>query len=182
MITERFHLEEPPPVPNKEEVRPTNQALIIDPTGPRLMRWGLEVKWSKQPMINARAETLAEKPTFKSLLERRCIVPMTAYFEWRTDAKAKLKNTIVPDAANGPFAFAGLSDGDAFTIVTCWPAASVAQIHSRMPVILDADHAARWADPNAGFDAVNSVLAPFTGEIASTEDAPPPLKQADLFG
>ena len=102
---DQFDLDTPPPVPNTDDMRPTDQALIIDGTGPRLMRWGLTVTWDKKPLINARAETLAEKPTFRPLLEQRCLVPMTAYLEWRkADDGSKRKNRIAP--ADGAQSFA----------------------------------------------------------------------------
>ena len=65
----------------------------------RLLGWGLGVDWTAKPLINARAETLAEKRTFRPLLERRCLVPATAYFEWRKDGKARHKNRIRPEDA-----------------------------------------------------------------------------------
>lgn len=187
---DRFHLDAAPPLPNKEEMRPTDQALVIDGAGPRLMRWGLTVDWSKQPLINARAETLAEKPTFRPLLEKRCLVPMTAYFEWRRSddgAKSKkLKNRIAAgggadDLMDQLWAFAGLIDGAAFTIITCPPAPAVAHVYNRMPVILDAPGAARWADAGQGFAQVADLLAPYAGDLTTAEERPAPPAQADLF-
>ena len=180
MIMERFHLEAPPPVPNKGEMRPTDQALVVGQHGAVLLPWGLSTDWSNQPLINARSETLAEKATFTPLLEQRCLVPMTAYFEWRKDGGAKLKNTIQPrnlDLA----AFAGLTNGEAFTIATCSPAPSIAHIHNRMPVILSGDEAVTWADPSQRFDRVKVLLRPFEGDLQAEEDIPPPPAQADLF-
>lgn len=183
MIMDRFHLDQAPPISNKDEMRPTDQGLIIDAGGPRLARWGLTVDWSKQPMINARAETLTEKPTFRPLLEKRCLVPMTAYFEWRKFGADKLKNRIwANDNDHAPLcAFAGLTDGDAFTIVTCAPAQTVAHIHGRMPVILTAEGQIGWPDATIGFVEAARYLGPYTGELIAEETQPAPPAQADLF-
>lgn len=178
-IMAQFHLDAPPPVPNTDDMRPTDQALIIDGAGPRLMRWGLAVSWGKKPMINARAETLAEKATFRPLLERRCLVPMTAYLEWRTaDDGSKRKNRIAPAA--GLAAFAGLSDGEAFTIVTCAPAPAIEHIHDRMPVILDAQGAATWMDGAQSFAIARAALHPFEGALMYEEQIPEQA-QGELF-
>lgn len=179
MIMERFHLDAPPPAPNRAEARPTDQALILDAGGARLERWGLAAAWNGKPLINARAETLAEKATFRPLLERRCLVPMTAYFEWRkTESGAKLKNRIAPES---PAAFAGLSDSSAFTIVTCAPAPGVAHIHNRMPVILEGDAARAWADPKMPFGVVAPLLTPYPGVLTAEEEPPPAAAQGSLF-
>tara|TARA_R110001592_G_scaffold206663_1_gene457356 strand:- start:6731 stop:7306 length:576 start_codon:yes stop_codon:yes gene_type:complete len=179
VIMDQFDLDAPPPVPNTDDMRPTDQALIIGGAGPRLMRWGLAVSWNKKPMINARAETLAEKATFRPLLERRCLVPMTAYLEWRiADDGSKRKNRIAPAA--GPAAFAGLSDGEAFTIVTCAPAPAIAHIHNRMPVILDAQGAAAWMDGTQSFATARTVLHPFEGALMYEEQTPE-RAQGELF-
>jgi putative SOS response-associated peptidase YedK len=178
---ERFDLDAPPPVPNTDDMRPTDQALIIDADGPRLMRWGLSVSWDKKPLINARAETLAEKPTFRPLLQRRCLVPMTAYLEWRTaDDGGKRKNRIAPANAE-PAAFAGLTDGDAFTIVTCPPAPGIAYLHNRMPVILTAPECALWADGTRPFTEAGTVLHPFEGALMVEEEVPERAAQGELF-
>ncbi|MDD9879086.1 MAG: SOS response-associated peptidase [Magnetovibrio sp.] len=181
-LARRFDLDDPPDGFATGEVRPTNAALIIGPDGPRVQPWGFAVEWDKKPLINARSETLAEKKTFQPLLENRCLVPASAYFEWRRDGKARFKNRIAP-AGGGLFAFAGLTDGTRFTIVTRQPAAAIAHIHNRMPVILAADAEARWIGADNGFPAVQTLLA---GDpelvLDAAEDTPPPPAQAELFG
>ncbi len=180
-IMERFHLDAPPPVANTDDMRPTDQALIIGRDGPRLMRWGLTVSWDKKPLINARAETLMEKATFRPLLEQRCVVPMTAYLEWRkTDDGSKRKNRI--SMADGqPAAFAGLTDGEAFTIVTCAPAPAIAHIHNRMPVLLNPDEAAAWGDADRPFAQISGLLHPCEAPLTFDEERPPAPAQGELF-
>ncbi len=136
-------------------IAPTQPAPVVRPEGAgarvaAMCRWGLVPFWAKDlkvgsRMINARAETLAEKPAFRQALrERRCIVPASGFFEWKGAPGHKQAFAItVPERPL--FAFAGLwerwkpADGETvetFTIVTTDANASVAPIHDRMPVIL----------------------------------------------
>ncbi|HEX9569055.1 MAG TPA: SOS response-associated peptidase [Rhodospirillales bacterium] len=189
-LARRFGLKSPPPVPNAPELRPTNQALVIDrahaggdgPAG-RLLAWGLVVTWDKNLLINVRAETLAEKRAFRLLLGSRCLVPATTWFEWRKVGRAKLKNRIAPNSG-GIFAFAGLADGARFTVVTCAAAPGVAHIHHRMPVVLAPATEAAWMDPTASFAEVKGALVPYVGALAAAEESPPGIGrpgQSDLF-
>ena len=181
-LARRFGLAAEPADFATGEVRPTDPVLTIGPGGVRTMPWGLAVEWDSKPLINARAETLTQKPTFRPLLENRCLVPAEAYFEWRRDGKARLKNRLAP-AAGGIFAFAGLHDAARVVIVTCQPAPDIADIHNRMPVILAAADEARWCDPKLAFAEVANLLHPTQpGYFAVEEDAPPAPRQADLFG
>jgi putative SOS response-associated peptidase YedK len=125
----------------------------------RGMHWGLIPKWTKpgtKPKvmpINARSETAAEKPMFKSLLKyRRCIVPANGFYEWkRIDAKTKQPHYI---HLNGEplMLFAGLYDEaetengplQSFTIMTTSANEQMSELHDRMPVILDADDVSDW--------------------------------------
>ncbi len=172
-----------PPVPNKYEVRPTDAALTVRPGGrAELLTWGFAVDWSKSPLINARAETLAEKPTFRPHLENRCIVAASAYFEWRTDETGKKRKNRIHAPDRPVVAFAGLIDGERFTIVTCAPSPAIQHVHDRMPVILDPDGMTRWLDPALSFGDVRPLLTPYAGPLAADEETPEPPKQADLFG
>jgi len=126
------------------------------------LRWGLIPSWAKEEsigakMINARAETLAEKPSFKRLLQgRRCLIVADGFYEWRQEAGGKTPMYFtLPD--HEPFAFAGLwdmwrqPDGQPLrtcTIITTEPNAVVAPVHNRMPVILTTDAQEEWLDPS----------------------------------
>ncbi len=181
-LAERFGLADPPPLLGAPEMRPTDMALIIeDGAKPRLSGWGLAVEWDAKPLINARAETLTKKKTFRPLLENRCLVPATAYFEWRKDGRARRKNRI-GTKSKGVFAFAGLTDGDRFTIITCPPAADIAHIHDRMPVILERRAEPLWIDRGTPFEEVSGLLIPYgTEPLRAEEETPPPASQPDLF-
>lgn len=176
-----LELKSPPPLPNAPIVRPTDISLIITQGDEATLQpWGLSVDWTKQPMINARAETLTEKPTFRGLLDQRCLIPVSAYFEWRKlEDGTKRKNTITaPDTPT--MTMAGLTDGTRFTMITCAPSPTVAHIHSRMPVILVRDAAKSWM-ATAAFDDVSSLLTPYLGDLEYEEETPAAPAQADLF-
>jgi len=166
-VKKRFGLKLSPPPPDGVEMAPTDRILIIDTQGGlrrgRLLGWGLKVDWDAKPLINARAETLSAKATFRPLLQRRCLVPATAYFEWAlTSGGAKQKTRIhVEDAEL--FAMAGLigADGDSVTIVTCAPAPEIAMIHDRMPAILTPEGEAAWIDAGRMFTDVENLLRPY---------------------
>lgn len=182
-LVERFDLSVAPPDLARAEIRPTDASLVITADGGRrglALSWGL-ASWDGKPLINARAETLTEKKSFRPLLERRCLVPATAYFEWRHDGKRRLKNRVVP-ADGGIVSFAGLRDDNRFVIVTCPAAPDIAGINDRMPVILNGDAEDSWLDPTISFEAVAWTLLPFGGALNAREDLPPPPRQADLFG
>jgi putative SOS response-associated peptidase YedK len=161
--------------------RPTNNAPIVRlaPDGTRqcvLARWGLVPGWAPDlkfgaRCINARAETVAKLPAFRSAFrKRRCLVPVNAFFEWSGEKGERLKWRI--GLRGEPlFALAGLwewwqdpqgGDGVAsYTIVTCEANAAIAPLHDRMPVILREADYPRWLD--AGSDG-QPLLAPFDPE------------------
>lgn len=129
-----------------------------------MLRWGLIPSWAKDPvignrMINARAESVADKPSFRAAFRRRrCLVPADGFYEWQKCNGAKQPFCIVR-ADGAPFAFAGLwehwenagagaaSTVESCTIVTTEANERVAPIHNRMPVILDPADYALWLDP-----------------------------------
>jgi putative SOS response-associated peptidase YedK len=125
--------------------------------------WGLIPSWAKDPaigsrMINARGETLAEKPSFRSAFRRRrCLIPADGFYEWQQVPGHKTKTPMYIRLKSGePFAFAGLweswnaPDGSnilSCTIITTSPNALMQPIHNRMPVILPASAYAQWLEP-----------------------------------
>jgi putative SOS response-associated peptidase YedK len=146
-------------------VAPTQDVVAITNDHPdqlEMVRWGLIPSWAKEEsigsrMINARAETLAEKPSFKRLLHgRRCLIVADGFYEWMQESGSKLKTPMYINLKNDePFAFAGLwdswkrSDGTQLrtcTIITTEPNELMSSIHTRMPVILAADARAEWLD------------------------------------
>lgn len=163
-------------------VAPTQEVVSVMRNGSAhlaLLRWGLIPSWAKDEaigskMINARAETLAEKPSFKRLLRtRRCLVPADGFYEWKKERSGKIPMYITLKDG-GPFAFAGLwdlwrdPDGRQIrtcTLITTEPNAVVAPIHDRMPVILQPEARDMWLD-NAIQDehALLPLLSPYPAE------------------
>jgi len=145
-----------------------------------MMRWGLVPFWAKEAsigykMINAKSETLTEKPSFrKPFKEKRCLVLADGFYEWeKTDKKNKVPYRFVLKNRQ-PFAFAGLWDvwktpeGDtllSFTIITTRANELMERIHDRMPVILNEKDEAKWLDPEfKDTDKLSSLLQPYPSE------------------
>jgi putative SOS response-associated peptidase YedK len=125
-----------------------------------LMRWGFIPSWARDPkigyrLINARAETVSQKPSFRNSFRiKRCIVPATGFYEWYKRNGSKIPHYIYPTKEK-LFSLAGLYDQwkdpegkelTTFTILTTEPNAVVKPIHDRMPVILEKDEEAQWLD------------------------------------
>ena len=180
-LTRCFDLDGVPDRLIQGEIRPTNYTICVGPDGSFMNRWGLKVDWDSKPLINARAETLNKKRTFLPLLNSRCLVPASAYFEWRREGKVRFKNRItIPNLRL--FAFAGLTNGENVTLVTCQPVPSIAQIHSRMPVILSSDDQKTWIDAERDYhDVAHLVLPRLDLELTADEEAPSSPRQGDLF-
>lgn len=162
-------------------IAPTQDAPVIrrTPTGRQiaLIRWGMIPHWSPAPrpgappgpgQINARAETVAVKPTFRDALRlRRCLVPADGFYEWEGAGREK-QPMLFEMKDGGPFAFAGLwerwdragAPRETFTIICTAANALVGRIHDRMPVILAPDRWDAWLDAQ-GHDAA-AVLPLFT--------------------
>ena len=150
-------------------VAPTQPAPVvrIDEGGKRAlgyMQWGLVPSWAKEvsigaKMINARSETVTEKPAFRAAVRRRrCLVPADGFYEWRTEAGGKQPYRVVRKD-RGPFAFAGLwevwegsGEGswlETFTVLTTEANAAIRDIHHRMPVMLfEEDAFETWLSGN----------------------------------
>jgi len=141
-----------------------------------LMRWGLIPHWARDPkigyrMINARSETLEDKPAFRSLLlAKRCIIPARGFYEWKIDGKEKIPY-YVHFQSNTPMYFAGLYDVwkdvegqplSTFTIITTTPNGKLSSIHDRMPVILDKDNIIQWISEQTKEEELASYLKPYS--------------------
>lgn len=163
-------------------IAPTQEVVSILRDGTahlEWLQWGLIPSWAKDAsigskMINARAETLAEKPSFKRLLRsRRCLVPADGFYEWKKEHGSKTPMYITLKDGS-PFAFAGLwdlwhsPDGQQLrtcTLITTEPNAVVAPIHDRMPVILTPDAREMWLDNSIQDEhALLPLLSPYPAE------------------
>ena len=160
-------------------VAPGNEMPVIRHTEKNelvLMKWGLVPRWTKdllsaQRPVNARAETLAEKPMFRPLLKTgRCLVPASGFYEWKKEGKRKVPFYFhIP--ASPLFAFAGLydqwTDPDGktivtFTIITTGPNELLATVHNRMPAILARKNEELWlSDEPLATGNLKKILIPF---------------------
>jgi putative SOS response-associated peptidase YedK len=191
-IAAYFHVDEvvADDLGQRYNVAPTDEVYAVaqsskGPTRLGTFRWGLIPSWSKDAkggarMINARAETVLEKPAFRRPMERwRCIVPADGFYEWQAVEGAKKKQPWYVRRRDGDlFAFAGLwaswrptkgSDEGRIascTIITTEANEAMAAIHHRMPVVLPPDAWAEWLDPaNDDVEALQSLLVPAPSEL-----------------
>jgi putative SOS response-associated peptidase YedK len=169
--------------PASASAEPVEGAPASAPRVLRMARWGLVPSWAKDVsigarMINARSETLADKPMFrKPFAARRCLVPVTGFYEWhRPDGKKRGQPYFIHRGDHpgvgpaGPLlAFAGLYEvwrgGEqplvTYTIITTGPAVGMEFLHDRSPVVLPVATWDRWLDPDyADTDALSALLAP----------------------
>lgn len=169
-------------------IAPTQDVLVVrvEPKGSQreavMLRWGLVPSWSKElqagaPMINARGETIAEKPSFRTAVRRRrCLIPADGFYEWQKEGgatsskNAKKQPFLIHYRDNRPFAFAGLWESwtghvpakagaakcagentgltiESCTIVTTSASPALSSLHDRMPVILEPSDYDLWLDP-----------------------------------
>lgn len=178
-IEERFDVDfEEDDYEPRYNIAPSQPIVTIRRTDARRLarcKWGLVPYWAKDPaignkMINAKAETLAEKPSFKhALARRRCLIPADGFYEWQKEGKAPSRPIHIRRRDRGLFAFAGLweewksPDGarlQTCTIITTEPNELLAQFHHRMAVILRPEEEDLWLDPAAPVPALLSLLRP----------------------
>jgi putative SOS response-associated peptidase YedK len=148
-----------------------------------LLRWGLIPSWAKEEkignsLINARSETIAEKPSFRSAFKsRRCLVPISGFFEWKKLSDGKSKQPyLIFSSEKRPIFIAGLFEHwkspegkavDTFTMVTTTPNSLVAQFHDRMPVILDIEKCETWLNPKASPATLTELFEPCPSDTLS---------------
>jgi putative SOS response-associated peptidase YedK len=142
------------------------------------MRWGLAPAWAKggAPQINARAESVADKPFFReAFARRRCVVFADGFYEWRQDGNRQPYCVRLADGA--PFAFAaiweavvGAGEGEASrgcALITTEANGKMAAVHHRMPVILTPEQVGPWLDPASGRDDLAALLAPLPDDAVT---------------
>ncbi|TVR08858.1 MAG: SOS response-associated peptidase [Salinarimonadaceae bacterium] len=173
-----YGYEDQPNFPPRFNIAPTQPVAVVVSDGGarrfRLMRWGFLPGWVKEPkgfplLINARSETVAEKPAFRAAARRRrCVFLADAFFEWRRDGAEKIPFAIrMRDG--GPMPVAGLwetwsdpqsGELDTAAIVTTDANGLLAAIHDRMPVILQPDDLDAWLDPEARIEEALALTRP----------------------
>jgi putative SOS response-associated peptidase YedK len=170
-IAEAFHLDAIPNWQPRYNIAPTQQIpAIVGNREFKTLRWGLIPSWSKDAsignrLINARAETLAEKPSFRDAFrQRRCLIVTDGFYEWKKTEKGKKQPFYFQLETGEPFAFAGLWERwktfETCTIITTEANSLMSEVHDRMPVMLDEVGRDRWLDHCASSEAVRSLLQP----------------------
>ncbi len=170
-------------LPPRYNIAPSQKALTLrlsPEDGKRdlaELKWGLVPFWADDPaigsrMINARAETAAEKPSFRNAFKkRRLLIPVSGFFEWKKEDGNKQPYYIYRKDEN-PFSLAGLweiwdkgsAPLESFTILTTEPNSLLSDIHNRMPVIVHQKDYSAWLDPNSEPSRLKQILAPYSAE------------------
>ena len=183
VLAELFDVDDVPELEPRYNIAPSRQVLAArtGAAGAREVvpfRWGLIPSWADDEkignrMINARAEGVAARPSFRSAVRhRRCLVAADGFYEWRKVAGGK-QPYLIRFADGRPFAFAGLWERwqrgaepvESCTIITTRPNDLVAELHDRMPVILARAHFAEWLAPEPlAAQRLDELLAPFPTE------------------
>ena len=181
-----FDISDLPLVVPRYNLAPTQEAAVVRvpaPGEPRrldLLKWGLIPYWAKEAkignsMINARAESAAEKPAYRtSFKKKRCLIPTDGFYEWKKEGKLK-QPYLIHRQDGKPFAFAGLWSSwrnpeqekpvETFTILTTDANDLLRPLHDRMPVILDPKDFDLWLDPKIDDAAkLQSLLVPHAVE------------------
>lgn len=205
-VASLFRLSATPVLAPRDHVAPGGPIAVLRPGKSGLemthMRWGLVPAWAKEvkpgkPLINARAETVLEKASFRNAIRRRrCLIPADGFYEWHGEPGRKQQYLFRrPDSS--AFAFAGLweswmgADGselESACIITTTPNAVMAPIHDRMPVVIAPEDQPRWLDcATFGAETVTDLLKPapdnffVADKITISKPPKPPSNQLDLF-
>jgi len=208
-LAEQYKLDEGPSLESQYNVAPTNSVatVLVDQENYkrvfRLLKWGLIPSWAKDAsigakMINARAETVAQKPSFRSAFRhRRCLVLADGFYEWQR-LQGKKQPYYIRMKNGQPFAFAGLwehwkgADGSVInscTHLTTEPNELVRPLHNRMPVILKPEHYDLWLDPEvqqpkqlqpllSSYPAEEMVSFPVSTQVNNPANNDPELVEA----
>jgi putative SOS response-associated peptidase YedK len=170
------------PLEPRYNIAPSQKVLVAAHLGNgldlRYLVWGLVPSWSKdgKGFINARSETIEDKPSFsESFQRRRCLIPADGFYEWQRSGKVA-QPYFFQMRDESPFAFAGIWDewqGDEKAIASCAIITTtanelVASIHDRMPVILPSESQDKWLDDESELGTLRNLLAPFPASEMTT--------------
>jgi putative SOS response-associated peptidase YedK len=177
-----FRYDELPNFPPRHNIAPTQPIMIVRVVGSRreaaLVRWGLLPSWVKDPtgfalLINARGESVLDKPAFRAAMRRRrCLIPADGFYEWPRQGGAKRPHYI-RRRSGAPMAFGGLwetwigpngEETETAAIVTTKANAALTPFHDRMPVILAPENFDAWLDPNIDGPEAMSLIAPMPND------------------
>jgi putative SOS response-associated peptidase YedK len=191
VLVTRFMLETTPSLFERYNVAPTQESLVVRAMdGHRqgvFMRWGLIPSWAKDSkigasLINARAETIAEKPAYRTAFQRRrCLVPADGYYEWKREGKRKLP-FLYERKDGAPFALAAVWDSwqgmETFSVLTTSANELAQEVHDRMPVILSELDYAPWLDDKVPAADLLPLLTPFPASDMTCRAVSPTVNNA----
>jgi putative SOS response-associated peptidase YedK len=182
-VAECFELAEAPLFEPRYNIAPTQPVAVVRATAAgrslAFLRWGLIPSWSTDPaignrLINARCETVAVKPSFRSAFkQRRCLIPASGFYEWQKLGTRLKQPYFIRPRDGGLLALAGVwecwHDPQGQVVETCTILTTEANeimrpLHDRMPVILDSAAESTWLDPRSSTEALQSLFVPFTSE------------------
>jgi putative SOS response-associated peptidase YedK len=150
---------------DRYNLAPTQQAVTVHQEGGEWIfserTWGMWPPWASKPLINAMAETVPQKPTFRKAFQSgRILVPVSGFYEWATIGGRKRPYFIHP-ADGEHWWFAGLGDdAGAFVVITTSANQAMAELHHRMPAILGRENLQAWLDPASAADDLQTLLRP----------------------
>lgn len=178
----RYEIENREDLPINFNVTPGSMMPVVTKNSPKrvqMMRWGLVPPWAKDPkigykMINARGETVAEKPAFKrALFYQRCLVPVNFFYEWKEEAKRGKQPYLFRDSKESYLSLVGLYENWkdergkellSFTIITTKANKVVKKVHERMPVVLTREEEERWLTKKTGKEELLALLDGYVSE------------------
>ncbi|GIW72978.1 MAG: DUF159 family protein [Planctomycetota bacterium] len=182
-----YGLEQAPELPPRYNIAPSQPVAIVRrlPRQARpelaLVRWGLVPSWAREPapgrrMINARSETVASRPAFRTALRyRRCLVPASGFYEWQQRPRGPKQPWYIRRRGGGPLSIAGIwerwrgPDGEELqscALITVPANEVVAPLHDRMPALLEPPVFAAWLDPElTATEQLVQLLAPAPPEL-----------------
>jgi len=182
-LREKYRLKEVPQLHDSYNIAPSQPVAAVRATDATrelvLLKWGLIPSWSKDEkigykLINARAETVAEKPSFRSAFkQRRCLIPASGFYEWQKQGTGRKQPFFISPRDGELFSFAGLwecwhdpkgEEVQSCTILTTRANEVMQPIHERMPVILGPSAEEQWLDPRASVDALRCLLVPYSSD------------------
>jgi putative SOS response-associated peptidase YedK len=198
----RFPIGESVEIAQRYNVAPGDDVLAVTNSregAPRgeLLRWGLVPSWAKSPetglkMINARVETVAERPAYRRAFERfRCLIVADGFYEWRPMPNGPKQAFHITRDDGGLFAFAGLwsiwhGDGDSTvrscTIMTTAANSAIASLHDRMPIILTPEAESAWLDASTRRDEIAEILGGLPAERTALQAVGPAVNDARYDG
>jgi len=200
-LTNHFDLDKPPSLAPRYNIAPSQLIAVVAPhpgsdkRGLALLKWGLIPEWSpdgKPGPINARAETIASKPTFaESFRSRRCLIPSTGFYEWAKHGGKKMPQ-FIRAKGGGLLAFAGLwsfwrAEEGSKPLLTCCIITTkanelVSQFHDRMPAIIQPKDYSRWLDPETPAKDLKALLQPYPAELMEFWPVDPAVNRATVEG